>query len=169
MRVSETAAADGKPASTAPETLYDAYCHTAAARPDARLLVWTEAALERISLPESLSQGRQVAAGLRRLGVGKGAAIATQLPQSLELMVVEVAAARLGAVVLPVVATFGANELGYILRESGAKTFVSRAHWRKADVRQRLVDCGELPALTAHVVCRGEAPAGTIAWQDLLG
>jgi len=175
--MSEILAPGGTPAGAAPQhapetlpkTLYEAYDCAALTRPEALLLVWTEAGLERISLPDCLDQGRQVAEGLRRLGVGKGHVIATQLPQSLELIVVEVAAARLGAIVLTVVPTFGANELGYILRESGAKAFVSRTHWRKADVRQRLIDCGDLPALAAHVICRAEAPAGTIAWSSLLG
>jgi acyl-CoA synthetase len=150
-----------------PATLYESYLSAGRRKPEAEMLVWTEAGLERLTLAQALEQGAAVAEGLRGLGVGKGDVIATQLPQSLELAVCFVAAARLGAVLLPIVPAFGPTELGFILRESQAKVLVTRDRWRKVDCRERLLAVGPLPDLVAHIVSSASPVEGAVAWNGI--
>ncbi len=164
--------ADPNPATTLNpppgSSLIETYLAAGRLRPAATMMVWTDTGLHQTTLSETLAQGAALAAGLRTLGVGPGDVIATQLPQSLELAATYVAAAYLDAVVLSIVPAFGAAELAYILRESAARVLITRPAYRGVDSRQRVLDCGDLPALAHHIVTGTAASSGTLAYADLL-
>lgn len=66
-----------------------------------------------------------VAAALAARGIVAGDVIAIQMPNWAEGMIAFGAAALLGAVLLPIVHIYGAEELLFILRDSGARAYVS--------------------------------------------
>src|SRR5579875_2965967 len=66
----------------------------------------------------------RVAGGLAALGVGPGDVVAVQLPNWTETVVALLAAARLGAVLNPVLPILRRRELGFVLRASGARVLV---------------------------------------------
>jgi acyl-CoA synthetase (AMP-forming)/AMP-acid ligase II len=68
---------------------------------------------------------RRFATGLREHGIGAGDIVAFQLPNCVEAAVVFYATALLGAVVVPIVHFYGPKEVGYILRRTGVKAFVT--------------------------------------------
>jgi non-ribosomal peptide synthetase component E (peptide arylation enzyme) len=73
------------------------------------------------------------ARGLLGLGVRPGDVVAYQLPNWWEAAVVFLAAARLGAVVNPVLPMFRERELAFILRQSGASVLVIPGEFRGCD------------------------------------
>lgn len=134
--------------------------------PDHRLIVVSEARPAELTLGEIHARGLCAAAGLRRLGVGPGDIVAVQLPAWSEWLVVAIAAAHCGAVLLPIVSIFGAKELGFILRQSGARVLITPDRFRKGDFAQIVADCGTLPALAHHIVI-GDAPPTATPWSEL--
>ncbi|NMN99331.1 acyl-CoA synthetase [Antrihabitans stalactiti] len=58
------------------------------------------------------------------LGVRKGDRVAALLFNSVEFMEVLIATAKIGAILVPINVRLGAGEIGYILADSGADTFV---------------------------------------------
>jgi len=97
----------------------------AAERPDApavagagNIVTWRE--LERRVLC--------VAQGLKNKGIGAGDVVAMQLPNTLEFLLVHLAAARLGAVLCTVHMPYRGAEIETILAHSGAKLFFTSAY-----------------------------------------
>ena len=68
---------------------------------------------------------RRVAGGLRARGVGAGDLVAFQLPNWVEAAATFWATAFLGAVPVPIVHFYGLKEVGFILRQSGARVLVT--------------------------------------------
>src|SRR5438445_428717 len=68
---------------------------------------------------------RRVADGLRARGVGAGDLVAFQLPNWVEAAATFWATAFLGAVPVPIVHFYGMKEVGFILRQSGARVLVT--------------------------------------------
>ncbi|WP_436791817.1 AMP-binding protein [Yinghuangia sp. YIM S10712] len=71
------------------------------------------------------SIARRLAAGLRSRGVGPGDTVVFQLPNWVEAAAVFWASAFLGATVVPVVHFYGRKELGYILKSTNPKVFIT--------------------------------------------
>ena len=109
-----------------------------------------------------------VAAGLARLGVRPGDAVAIQVPNWPAGVVAHAAGWLAGAVVVPIVPIYGPHEVSFILRQSAARAFIVARHWRDRDCAGLLASLGELPALSRVVVVGPELP-GTIAWASLEG
>jgi acyl-CoA synthetase len=68
---------------------------------------------------------RRVAGGLRARGVAPGDLVAFQLPNWMEAAATFWATAFLGAVPVPIVHFYGPKEVGFILRQSEARVFVT--------------------------------------------
>ena len=114
------------------------------------------------------SLATRVAAGLAALGVRAGDVVSVQLPNWHETIVADLAIARLGAVLNPVLPIHRERELGFLLREAGSRVLVVPGRHRDCD-HQDLVAAVRLdaPALE-HVVVVREAPrAGAHAWDAL--
>src|SRR3954462_3284244 len=69
-----------------------------------------------------------VGQGLKDKGIGAGDVVAMQLPNTLEFLLVHLAAARLGAVLCTVHMPYRGAEIETILAHSGAKLFVTSAY-----------------------------------------
>jgi acyl-CoA synthetase (AMP-forming)/AMP-acid ligase II len=82
------------------------------------------------SRDDLVSLAGRYAAGLAAAGVRTGDVVAIQLPSSADSWALVGGAWLRGAVVCPIVDIYGPNELGFILRESGARLLAVSASWR---------------------------------------
>lgn len=96
---------------------------------------------------------------LARAGVREGDVIAAMLPNWREWLVVAVAAAQTGAVLLPIVTIYGSSELGFILRQSGAKWLFTPETFRDVSYSALVAECGPLAELERHVMVGAEFAA----------
>jgi 3-phosphoshikimate 1-carboxyvinyltransferase len=105
--------------------LPDAILAAAAARPDLPTIFCSAARSESVSLADLVDRAARGAAAFRGLGVQPGDSVAVQVPSRIEGVVAQAAAVLAGAVLVPVVPSYGPRELGFILRESRARLLVT--------------------------------------------
>ena len=148
------------------EPLGECFVRTCAARADAVALIDGE---RRLTFAGWDRLSAAAARGLLDLGVRMGDVVAYQLPNWWEAAVLFLAAARIGAVVNPVLPMFRERELGFILRQSGARVLAIPGAFRGCDY-PALVDAvrGQAPNLRAVLVTRAVAPLGTRPFAELL-
>ncbi len=123
----------------------------AARTPDAPLTVASDTRPCTATLDEVVAAGRRMGTRMTAAGIGAGDIIGCMLPNWREWLVVAVAAAQAGAVMLPIVTIYGATELGFILRQSGARWLFTPDRFRNVVFDQLVRDCGDLPSLERHV------------------
>lgn len=98
------------------------------------------------------------AAGLQRLGVRPGDAVAVQLTNRVECAIAYQAVLLSGAVLVPIVHIYGQGEVGFIVTQSGASVLITAAESIAV----------ELVTVLPHVVVVGAEPAaGWLAWSDV--
>ena len=135
-----------------------------AATPDKPALVAyraDRAAPRRFSYRELGDLTARAAAALRALGVGPGDVVAVQLPNWWELVVVALAANRIGAVVNPLMPIFREREMGFMLGFSGAKVLIVPKLFRGFDhagMAQALR--AQCPGLAHVIVVDDDGPDG---------
>lgn len=111
----------------------------------------------------------RTARALRARGVGRGDVVSWQLPNWIEAFAVHLGAVRIGAVSNPIIPIYRQREVGFILRQSGAKVVVVPAAFRGFDYPAMIAELRtDLPELREAVVVGGPAPAGTTAFADLV-
>ena len=97
----------------------------------------------------------RAASGLARLGVVRGDVVALLLPSTPLYLIAYLGAARLGAITTGINARFRRREIGYVLKQSGAKVLLAVDRWHDADFRAVLESLRpDLPELD------------TILWED---
>jgi len=97
-----------------------------------------------------------LAAAFSELGLGTGDRIAINLPNGVEWIIATLAAAKLGAVVVPVSPQLSMHELRYQLRHAEASAVVTIEKWDGVDFLQRFEELlGDLPDLQ-YVVTVGD-------------
>ena len=152
-----------------PQTITSILAYRAAGDPTAPYLCTDDAVL---SFGEVDDQAEALAASLANLGLGPGDRIALVLPAWPEFAVSVFAAARIGALVVPVDPRLRLPELRYALRHSGAACAISAENAHGIDFLQIFEDfLVELPALS-HLVTVGEEDLWyddrIFQWEDLL-
>lgn len=132
--------------------------HHADRFPDRPCLVWGD---EVITYGDLEARAGATAAGLRRLGVGRGDVVALVLYNCPEFLEAMFAVSRIGAVFMPVNWRLAGEEVAYIAGHAGARLVVSEAELAPLAeaARARL---GGVP-----VVGVGGAPAGWTPFEDL--
>lgn len=111
---------------------------------------------------------RRVAGGLRARGVKPGDLVAFQLPNWVEAAATFWAVAMLGAVPVPIVHFYGAKEVGFILRQSGARVLITASAFGHLDYLGNLEQIRpQLSELELVVVVAGDPPAGDLAFDAL--
>jgi cyclohexanecarboxylate-CoA ligase len=147
------------------ETLWRVFEATAARVCDRIALVDGDA---RPTFGDLATCATRVAAGLASLGVRAGDVVSVQLPNWHETIVADLAIARLGAVLSPVLPIHRERELGFVLREAGSRVLVIPGRLRDCD-HQDLVETvrRDAPALEHVIVVRDEPRAGAHAWTTL--
>ncbi len=110
-----------------------------------------------------------VANGLAALGVSRRDRVAIYLPKSIESVASMFGASRAGAIFVPVNPVLKPAQVGYILRDSGARVLVTFAS-RAASLTSELTNC---PDLRTVVLVDGEredefGQARSCLWSELL-
>lgn len=157
------------------QTLAAVLAATAAAQAPQEALV---VAGRRLTWAELRDNVREVARGLRALGIGRGDHVAVCMGNSLEWAIFFYAAASLGAVTVPVNTRFKADEMLYCLKQADVKLLFVADRFLKIDfiamlrgifpgIDRRLPDPA-LPLLQTVVVLGEDVPAGAIGFADLL-
>lgn len=109
---------------------------------------------------DCLRQAERTAGALRRRGFQAGDVLATQLPNSWELVVLHAATARLGVLLLPLHSAYGTRETEALIDQSGAIGLVTRAFHRGHDRIGEILTLRERCASLRHVwVSTAGAPA----------
>jgi acyl-CoA synthetase (AMP-forming)/AMP-acid ligase II len=107
----------------------------AATYPDAEAVV---DGTERVTFAGLQEAVEEAAAALAAAGVEKGGSVAVWAPNSLRWIVVQLAVARLGALLVPLNTRFKGPEAAYILRRSRARILFTVADFLGRDYRQGL-------------------------------
>lgn len=147
-------------------TCLDALNAGASEHPYSSVVFVTAVGQTTTTVAEIHRRARAVAAGLQRLGVRAGDAVAVQLTNRPECAIAYQAVLLCGAVLVPIVAIYGSNEVGFILRESGARVFIMPAGHDSATCLPKLADYALIPTLR-HVVVVDDAGLGHLSWADL--
>lgn len=129
-------------------TLGDLLGRQAERHPDAEALVFPG---ERLTFRDLAYRAQRFSRGLAGLGVGRGDRVGILSPASADLMALLIAAAKLGAVPVPVNARFKARELSHVIVHSGMKVLLtaSAADDGGSPDFPALV-CEAIPGLAAH-------------------
>lgn len=136
--------------------------------PDKEAVVFND---QRISFAELAQNAAHCAAGLLRHGIQKGDCLAVILPNWPEFVVAYFAAARLGAILVPLNTRYRENEVEFMLRNSNAKALIVCAEFISFDYIAMVNKIRpNLPELK-DVIVVGQASGGPglIAWETLLG
>ncbi|MDV8071015.1 class I adenylate-forming enzyme family protein [Rhodococcus sp. IEGM 1366] len=105
----------------------------AAQSPDSEMIVDERG--RRVSFGEFRSRAERVAAALSvEHGVGSGTVVMWQLPTTVEALVLTVALARLGAIQNPVMPTFNARDLEFVVSQTGTKLMITTSEWSGKDL-----------------------------------
>ncbi|QSE92698.1 AMP-binding protein [Rhodococcus pseudokoreensis] len=117
---------------------------------------------------ELRGQAYRLAASLKKLGIERGDRVQVQLPNWNEFVVIYVALARIGAVLVPTMPVYRHDEVRYVLEHSGAKISFVTEEFRKFRYTDMLAEVRpEVPGLEHVVVVRGNAGADEIAFDSL--
>ncbi len=131
-----------------------------------------------LTLPyrEVAEQSRRIAAGLRELGVGPGDRVGLILANYPQFVTLKFAIARVGAIAVPVNYLYRADELRYVLADSGCRVLITMTSFAGLDYQQMLdeIDPGwdteAGGSSLAHVVLlpTGTAPRAGVLTVDRL-
>jgi acyl-CoA synthetase (AMP-forming)/AMP-acid ligase II len=116
---------------------------------------------ERLSYTEADSRSARLARGLIGLGAGKGTHVGLLYPNGGAFVVGMLAAARVGAVVIPFSTFATAPELATQLVDSDTEILLSAPSFRAHDYRTRLVEVQGSAPLLRHVLIDTE-PGETV-------
>ncbi len=108
----------------------------------------------------------RVAAGLARLGVGRGDRVALMVRNRPEFHIADVAALLLGATPFSIYNSSSADQVQYLVSHAEAKVAIVE----NADFLERFLKVrAELPALQQIVVVDGATEGDALPWESLLG
>lgn len=137
-----------------PTLFHDLVLRSAMASPDAVALTAGRAECTYGELADLVSG---FAAGLVRAGVERRTRVAVYLPKTIETVAAMFGATAAGAVFIPVNPVLKGDQVGHILRDSGARVLVTSAS-RLAAMGEVVTGCPDLRLLV--LVDDGAAPAG---------
>ena len=102
-------------------------------------------------------------------GIRPGDRAAIWAPNCGEWVIAALGLLSAGAVLVPLNTRFKGEEAAYILGKSGARTLFTVNGFLGTDYAALLRDAGvDLPALESIVILGGEAPVGTVGWDNYL-
>lgn len=122
----------------------------------------------RLSYAQVAERVRKAACGLAAAGVAKGDVVSVQLHNCAEALVLHLAITRLGAVTNPLLPTYRAKELRYILGFARSKVVVIPNEYRKFDFPAMYEELWrDLPDLAAVYVLGGDGREGMRNFETL--
>jgi acyl-coenzyme A synthetase/AMP-(fatty) acid ligase len=146
--------------------LYQLVAEKAAERPDQVFVTDGDLSL---TYSEMYERGIRLAAGLKKLGVGRGDRVAVQLPNWAEFTEVVIAVSRVGAILLPIMPIFRHDEVGFSLADSGAKVLIGPDFFHRFSHRELYLDLLDEVATLEHVVVVRPEPGSALGAAHTLG
>ena len=140
--------------------------------PSRRFRIWSPVHPYLGTVGEVYEESLRLAGGLRALGVGPGDVVAFQLPNWVEAAITFYACAMLGVTLVPIVHFYGPKEVGFILRQSGARLLVIVSRIGQRDYLSELATVRDGLTDLEHVVIVGDADGGAsgdLRFDDLRG
>ena len=133
---------------------------------DATVMQWLDVDGQRKSISSKALYGkvRALADVLRGWGVGKGDRVALLSENRWEWQVTDFAVLAIGGVDVPLYSTLTPEQVGYMLRDSGAKVVVVSSK----EQYEKLAGAGDLPALEHVVVMDGGSFANAESFGELI-
>ena len=120
---------------------------------------------------EAWQQSQQLAAAMQSVGLRQGDTLSFQLPNTIESVIVAIAASICGLVINPIVPIYRGKEVSFILRDARTKIVFIPRRYRDFDFPNMILDLkAQLPDLE-HVVCvgaDGEIPDEFLDYQSFL-
>ena len=101
--------------------------------PERRFRIWSPTTPYVGTVGEVYEEALRVAGGLRAHGLGPGDLVAFQLPNRVEAAITFYACTIVGVTLVPIVHFYGPKEVGFILRQSGARALITVSSWGKRD------------------------------------
>jgi cyclohexanecarboxylate-CoA ligase len=151
-----------------PRTLPHAILAAATARPELPVVFHSAASTGAVSLADLVDRAARCAAAFGSIGVQPGDTVAVQVPSRIEGVIAQAGAVLAGAVLVPVVPTYGPHELGFILRESRARLLVTPDRLGRRDYLADLHRVGGCPDLLSVAVIADLVPQGYLDWAQLV-
>src|SRR4051795_6577351 len=135
------------------ETLGEAIDRSLRAAPATGLHIWSRTRSWHGTYADVHAEARRLVTALRDAGVAPGSAVAFQLPNWREAVVAFYGLAMGGYLLVPIVHIYGAKEVRFILRESGARAYLSADRYGAVDYVEIVegADAGALAKLDLHV------------------
>jgi acyl-CoA synthetase len=138
--------------------------------PTRRFRIWSPTNAYLGTVGEVYEESLRVAGGLAALGLGPGDMVAFQLPNWVEAAITFYAASMLGVTLVPIVHFYGPKELGFILRQSGAKALIIVSRIGQRDYLADLATVRDGLQSLEHVVVVGDVGddgSGYVGFDDL--
>jgi len=148
------------------ETLPEVIRRTARLHPQAYLCLESEARPARMTAPKLLHLSEQLAISLHGLGIKSGDVVAIQLPNWIEAVALCQATVLLGAVMLPISATFGPNEAQYIVSDAKARVLFMPRSWRSRNYEDMVPGLLRNTALEKIVIVDKTTCPSAMSWQS---
>ena len=148
-------------------TYADAFREAAERFPDSRVIYHSRLRPQTATLAESYAASERLAAAFHKLGLKCGDRLAVMLPTWYDAVLAYLAGLKMGLAVIPIVAIYGGRELGFIMRQTGAKALIVPDAWRGHDYLERVRQAGDMPSLERLIVIGANRPPGAVDWDAL--
>src|ERR1700683_2376053 len=145
-------------------TLTEALRRTAANHPDIVAVRWPDDSVS-LTWAQLLERVDSLAGGLAKLGVKRGDTVAIMLGNRPEFHIVDLAAVTLGAIPFSIYTTYPAEEIEFLITDSGARVVIVEQAFLPVMLKARQ----QLPGLEHVIVVDGDAPEGTVPLSDIEG
>jgi long-subunit acyl-CoA synthetase (AMP-forming) len=145
-------------------TVAEAFRRTAAAHPDL-VAVRTPDDSVTLTWSELLERVDALAGGLAKLGVGRGHCVAIMLSNRPEFHIADLATVTLGATPFSIYVTYPANEIEFLITDSGARVAIVEQAFLPVILEARQ----NLPELEHVIVIDGDTPPDVLALADVEG
>lgn len=110
---------------------------------------------QRLTYGEAAAQSARLARGMLASGISKGSRIGLLMPNSPDFVIAWLAAARIGAVIIPINTFYKPKELAFVLRHADIQVLLTADKLLGNDYLERLESC--IPELSGLAHC-GDTP-----------
>ena len=145
------------------ETLGQLVDHSVRSSPEAPINIWSAETPWHGTYSDLADEGRRLVTVLRENGIQPGDVVAFQLPNSRHAIAAFFGLALGGYVLVPIVHIYGRKEVGFILRQSEAKAYISTSAFGHVDYEAIVnEEADQLPNLRLHLLTEpASSPAST--------
>jgi len=103
---------------------------------------------QRLTYGQAASESARLARGMLASGISKGSRVGLLMPNNPDFVVAWLAAARIGAIIIPINTFYKPKELGFVLRHADIEVLLTADRLLNNDYLERLETC--IPQLLKH-------------------